>query len=75
MFNDHKVINLNNLNNIFIDKCKEIDHINKLEFFSKDHNTLCCTSCIAKIKDEGYGQHSGSDICHIKYIKDEKKIN
>ena len=72
MFNDHKVINLNNLNNIFIDKCKEIDHINKLEFFFKDHNPLCCT---AKIKDEGYGQHSGSDICHIKYIKDEKKIN
>jgi len=73
MFNDHKVINLNNLNDIFIDKCKEIDHINKLEFYCKDHNTLCCASCITKIKDEGYGQHSGCDICHIKYIKDEKK--
>ena len=51
MFNDHKVINLNNLNNIFIDKCKEIDHINKLGFFCKDNNTLCCASCIIKTKD------------------------
>ena len=73
MFNDHIVINLNNLNDIFIDKCKEIDHINKLEFYCKDHNTLCCASCITKIKEEGYGQHSDCNICHIKYIKDEKK--
>ena len=30
-------------------------------------------SCISKIKEESYGQHSNCDVSHIKYIKDEKK--
>ena len=73
IFDDHKTINLNNLNDIFIDICKENNHINKLEFYCKVHNTLCCCGCITKIKEEGYGQHSDCDVCHIKYIKNEKK--
>ena len=73
LFDDHKAIKLNNKNDIFIDKCKENNHINKLEFFCKNHNSLCCGLCITKIKEEGYGQHSDCDVCHIKYIIDEKK--
>ena len=73
IFDDHKTINLNNSNNIFIDRCKENNHINKLEFYCKNHNALCCVSCISKIKEEGYGQHFDCEVCHIKYIKDEKK--
>ena len=45
----------------------------KLEFYCKNHNTLCCVSCISRIKEEGYGQHSDCDVCHIDNIKDEKK--
>ena len=44
IFEDHKLINLNNLNEIFIDKCKEYNHNCKLEFFCKEHNTLCCAN-------------------------------
>ena len=73
MFEDHLTINLNNSNDIFIDICKENNHKNKLEFYCRVHNTLCCSSCIAKIKEEGFGQHSDCDVCHIKHIKDEKK--
>jgi len=73
LFVDHEIINLNNTNDIFIDTCKENNHINKLEFYCKVHNTLCCVCCISRIKEEGYGQHSDCEVCHIKYIKDEKK--
>jgi len=73
LFDTHKTINLNSSNDIFIDSCKENNHSDKLEFYCKSHNILCCPSCITKIKEEGYGQHSDCDICHIKYIKDEKK--
>ena len=69
----HNIINLSNSNDIFIDKCKENNHINKLEFYCKEHNSLCCSSCITKIKEEGYGQHFDCNVCHIKNIKDEKK--
>ena len=70
---DHEVIDLNQKNEIFIDKCKVENHNDKLEFYCKEHNTLCCVACTSKIKAEGYGQHSDCDICHIKYIKDEKR--
>ena len=73
MFDEHKTIKLNNLNDTFIDICKENNHKNKLEFYCKVHNTLCCGLCISKIKEEGYGQHSDCEVYHIKYIKDEKK--
>ena len=73
IFENHKIINLNNSNEIFIDTCKENNHEYKLEFYCKEHNTLCCLACISRIKEEGYGQHSDCNVCHIKYIKDEKK--
>ena len=73
LFDDHKAINLNNSNDIFIDKCKENNHITKLEFYCKKHNILCCLACISRIKEKGYGQHSDCEVCLIENIKDEKK--
>ena len=71
---DHRLINLNKLNEVFIDKCKEDNHNDKLEFFCKEHNTLCCIACTSKIKKEGiYGQHHDCNVCFIKDIKDEKR--
>ena len=71
---NHNLINLDkNLNEIFIDICKEEGHNNKLEFFCKNHNSLCCLGCVCKIRVKGYGQHSGCNICYIDDIKDEKK--
>ena len=75
MLEEHRIINLNKSSEIFIDKCKENNHITKLEFYCKNHNTLCCAYCITKIKEKGYGQHSDCDICLIKNIKDKKRIN
>ena len=69
----HKVINLNQKNEIFIDKCKEENHNDKLEFYCKEHNVLCCVACTSKIKEYGYGQHFDCKISHINDIKDEKR--
>ena len=74
LFEEHKIINLNiDLNEIFIDLCKQKNHNYKYEFFCKTHNTLCCSICISKIKDEYHGQHSDCDVCFIKDIKNSKK--
>ena len=70
---NHKIIILNEITEIFIDKCKEENHINKLEFYCKEHNTLCCLACISKIKENGYGQHYDCNVSHIINIKDEKR--
>ena len=35
LFEEHKTTNLNNINDIFIETCKEKNHINKLEFYCK----------------------------------------
>ena len=58
---------------IFTGLCKEKDHQNKLLFFCKSHNKLCCSSCLCKIKKKGYGQHKDCDVCEIEEIKEEKK--
>ena len=68
MFEEHKTIDPNQKSEIFIDKCKIENHNAKLEFYCKDHNTLCCALCTSKIKEYGYGQHSDYNIIHIKEI-------
>ena len=73
LLEDHKVINLNEKNEIFIDKCKEKNHPCKLEFYCKEHNILCCLGCISKIKEKGYGQHHDCNVSLIENIKDEKR--
>ena len=74
LFENHLLSNANQgLNEIFEDICKQEGHNIKLEFFCKSHNVLCCSSCICKIKNEKYGQHTDCDVCLIKDIIDEKK--
>jgi len=71
---NHILYNIDkDLEDIFTGFCKEENHINKLEFFCKTHNKLCCGLCICKIKDEIYGQHKDCDVCKIKDIKDGKQ--
>ena len=66
-------IRLKDGKDIFINACQKENHFDKLEFYCKDHNTLCCACCITKIKEGGYGQHFDCDVCHITKIKDEKR--
>jgi len=57
----------------FTGLCKEGNHTNKLDYFCKTHNNLCCAACLCKIKEKGDGQHTECNACHIDEIKDEKK--
>ena len=73
-FENHHLYNIDNNKEIFIDICKEKNHNNnKLEFYCKNHNQLCCVACISKIETKEYGQHKNCDVCTIKDIKEEKK--
>ena len=58
---------------IFTGFCNEISHTNKLEYFCKDHNQLCCAECIIKIKSKGKGKHKDCQIFNIEDIKEEKR--
>ena len=73
LFEYHNITNLEKNKDLFIDICKEKKHRNKLEFYCKKHNQLCCAACITKIETKGYGQHKDCDICTIEDIKEEKK--
>ena len=70
----HHKYNLNeNINEIFTGICKEEGHKDKLDFYCKDHNKLCCVACLSKIKKKGIGQHTDCNACLIEDIKNEKK--
>jgi len=58
---------------IFTGYCKHENHPNKLEYFCKTHNELCCAACLCKLNMNGDGEHKDCDVCSIKDIKDEKK--
>ena len=73
LFKSHHPFNLNKEEEIFTGYCKEKNHSNKLEYFCKNHNQLCCVACIAKLNEKGEGQHKDCDVCYIENIKDEKK--
>ena len=74
LFINHNLYNLDkDLNDIFTSFCKEENHYDKLEFYCKNHNVLCCSACIVKVKKKGKGQHSNCDVCIIEDIKTEKK--
>ena len=53
--------------------CNEKGHFDKLRYYCKSHNKLCCAFCICKIKDNENGQHTNCDVCKINEIKNEKK--
>ena len=73
LFKSHHPYNLNKEEEIFTGFCKEKNHPNRLEYFCKEHNQLCCANCITKISIKGDGQHKDCDVCGIESIKDEKK--
>ena len=74
IFQDHHQYKLNKDSKlIFTGFCKEINHLEKLEYFCKSHNVLCCASCITKIKKNGKGQHTDCNVCLLNDIKEEKK--
>jgi len=71
---NHLLYNIDkDFEDIFTGFCKEENHINKLEYFCKTHNKLCCAKCITKIKDENNGQHKDCDISSLKETKIEKE--
>ena len=73
LFKNHHQYELNkDINEIFNNICHEENHSQKLEYFCKDHNILCCASCLCKIKNKGNGQHKDCNVCNIEDIKDEK---
>ena len=74
LFKEHPSYNINiNMESIFTGFCKEVNHSNKLIFFCKNHNQLCCAACLSKIKNKEFGQHKDCNVCEIGEIKDEKK--
>ena len=74
LFPYHKVFKSDkDINEILIEHCQEEGHYNKLEYFCKSHNQLCCAACIAKIKKNQNGKHKDCEVCIIEDIKEEKK--
>ncbi len=71
--NHHSFILDKNINEIFTGFCKEENHYDKLNYFCKNHNKLCCSACIVKIKRKENGQHSDCNVCIIEDIKESKK--
>ena len=66
-------ISLNKDEDIFTGYCQEENHPNKLIYFCKDHNQLCCAACLCKINKNGDGRHKDCNVCSIEDIKEEKK--
>ena len=76
LFQNHLVSKTSNdLDQIFTGICKVKGHSDKLKYFCKTHNVLCCAACISKIKDDENGQHKKCKICSIDKIKNIKKNN
>ena len=74
LLQNHHSYNIDkDIKDIFTGFCKEEDHPNRLEYYCKDNNILCCASCITKIKGKGKGNHKDCNICFIEEIKEEMK--
>ena len=76
LFTNHHQFNLDknkDINEVFTGLCKEENHSIELEYYCKTHNVLCCSKCIAKIKEKGNGQHRDCDVCFIEDFENEKK--
>ena len=73
LFKNHNSYNISNSEETFTGICQEKDHFNKLEYFCKSHNILCCVKCLCKLNEKGEGQHKDCDVCYLEKIKEEKK--
>ena len=76
LFKNHNKIALDknkDISEIFTGFCKEKNHLDKLDYFCKTHNVLCCSGCISKIKLKDKGQHCDCEICTLEDIKENKE--
>ena len=73
LFKNHNSYNISNSEETFTGMCQEKNHFNKLEYFCKSHNKLCCAKCLCKLNEKGEGQHKDCDVCYLEKIKEEKK--
>ena len=74
LFKNHQTLILGkDTEELFTGYCKEKNHYDKLDYFCRNHNQLCCSACIAKIKGKGKGQHTDCNICFIEDLKEEIK--
>ena len=76
LFKKHNRITLDknkDISEIFTGFCKEKNHLDKLDYYCKTHNILCCSACISKIKLNNKGQHSDCKICSLEDIKESKE--
>ena len=73
LFLNHQIYNIEKYEGeIFTEFCKEPEHREKLKFFCKSCNVLCCAACICRIKSNGIGQHQNCEVCLVDDIKEEK---
>lgn len=75
LFINHHTYKIDKNQEIFTGYCNEQYHNDILNYFCINHNKLCCSSCLCKIKDKKYGQHADCEVCYIIEIKNEKKKN
>jgi len=74
LLQNHETFSLDkNINEIFTGFCNEENHLEKLNFYCKDHNKLCCASCLCKIQGKNYGKHTECNVYIIEKIKEDKK--
>ena len=74
LFENHNLFNLaQHKDEIFTGLCTKENHNNELQFYCENHNELCCSSCLCKIKELGNGQHKDCDVVGLEKIKIKKK--
>ena len=50
-FYNHELLDLDkDKEELFKVLCKEENHLNNWDYYCKNHNQLCCDSCIVKLK-------------------------
>ena len=69
----HHPYNITKSEETFTGFCKEKNHFNKLEYYCKFHNKLCCVTCLCKLNEKGEWQHKDCYICYLENVKEEKK--
>ena len=71
LYENHQTFQINkDTDELFTGFCQENDHQKRLYYLCKDHNTLCCSSCISKIKTRENGKHFDCNVCDINDISD-----
>ena len=61
---NHNIYNLDqNIKEIFTGFCNEDNHLEKLNFYCKNHNILCCASCLCQIEGKYY-----DNILNVRYV-------